>query len=393
MRIAKRRRIAGFVIACCLLSPLQAARGEQIAASPLMQAAYRGNLDSMRQLIADGADVNAANATGMTALDYAAGATPIVNQVFRGSADAVKLLLQHNADPNGAARSGFTPLMFATVNGNLDSVRALLHAGADVNAVDRHGDTAVHLAVDYDNVDIAQTLVAAGADLKQKDSNGEDAAAAAARKRIPLDGGSLWASMTDWLVSVAHPLSDQPIRKIVLLRIDDQIAPQTTQALAADLQRDLHVAVTSMSRPLKMAAAYHRSRKQYDASALLALLDTSNAASDQAVIALTGSDLFSLGANFVFSQTDAGDRRMLISLARLRPDAASGGVQQIRSTAAARAEKTALRGIGLMMGASPPIISDACVMSLSNSLGELDAKTRQYCGRLRAQLERLGMID
>ncbi len=62
------------------------------------------NIDAVETLLANGENVNGANAQGNTALHYA---------VATGDADMVKLLLEHNADINAVNSKGWTPLKIA----------------------------------------------------------------------------------------------------------------------------------------------------------------------------------------------------------------------------------------------------------------------------------------
>lgn len=67
--------------------------------TPLMRAAFEGNLPAVQRLLAAGADVNAADADGDTALMFAA---------YKGHAAVVHLLLAHGADLRARARNGWT---------------------------------------------------------------------------------------------------------------------------------------------------------------------------------------------------------------------------------------------------------------------------------------------
>ena len=95
---------------------------------PLIQAAEKGNLDSVKQLLADGADVEVKDVAGYTAL-YAA--------VLAGHKEVVSFLLENQASPNVADVMGVTPLMHAAFKGNTEMVRLLLAAGADKTARDK----------------------------------------------------------------------------------------------------------------------------------------------------------------------------------------------------------------------------------------------------------------
>lgn len=100
--------------------------------SPLMMAAYQGNIQEMEMLIKSGADVNARNNVDNTALHFAAGGAP-VSQTYRGSATAVAYLIEHGADVNAQNNTNMTPLMDAVLNPDLETVKILLAHGADVN--------------------------------------------------------------------------------------------------------------------------------------------------------------------------------------------------------------------------------------------------------------------
>ena len=78
----------------------------------------------VKALLARGADVNARERRGQTALMWAAA---------EGHAEVVEALLRAGADFRTPLPSGFTPLFFAVREGRTEVVRVLLKAGADVN--------------------------------------------------------------------------------------------------------------------------------------------------------------------------------------------------------------------------------------------------------------------
>jgi ankyrin repeat protein len=90
----------------------------------LMFAARVGDLDSAKQLVAAGADVNDADAWGVSATVLAA---------HSGYGELVEFLLEKGADPN-AAPAGFTALHEAIMRRDEKMAAALLAHGADVNA-------------------------------------------------------------------------------------------------------------------------------------------------------------------------------------------------------------------------------------------------------------------
>ena len=90
----------------------------------LMFAARVGDLESAKLLVAAGANVNDADAWGVSATTLAA---------HSSYGELVEFLLEKGADPNAAA-SGFTALHEAIMRRDAKTVSALLDHGADANA-------------------------------------------------------------------------------------------------------------------------------------------------------------------------------------------------------------------------------------------------------------------
>lgn len=76
--------------------------------------------------------------------------------------DMVRLLLENGADVNAIDSAGKTPLMIAVGRGNVDAVRLLIEKGADVNRKDQERESALDKAKYKNYVDIVQLLTKAG---------------------------------------------------------------------------------------------------------------------------------------------------------------------------------------------------------------------------------------
>ncbi len=153
-------------------------------------AAERRDQAVLRTLLTSGADVNATQVDGTTALHWAAyhddadtaallvkgganvnvtnryGVPPLALASTNGNAAVVKLLLEAGADANATMKGGETVLMMAARSGNVDAVKALLVRGARHDARERSGQTALMWAAAEGHAAVVRTLLEAGADMK-----------------------------------------------------------------------------------------------------------------------------------------------------------------------------------------------------------------------------------
>jgi ankyrin repeat protein len=132
------------------------------AEAPLADAAMRGDLERMRQLLREGLDANTAQADGMTALHWAAS---------RGDVEAVRMLISAGARTAAVTRNGnYTPLHLAARAGRADAINALLEGGADHAAVTSSGGaTALHFAAGHGDSASVALLVGGGAEVDARD--------------------------------------------------------------------------------------------------------------------------------------------------------------------------------------------------------------------------------
>jgi ankyrin repeat protein len=128
--------------------------------TPLMYAAEIGSLDAMRVLIDRGADVNAQNDFGSTALMWSV-----------SDPSKVRLLLDRGAQVNLAARSGRTALIVAGfTNPSAEVVRLLLAKGAKADVMDKRHVTPMNAATFGNDTATVRLLLDAGADIETADT-------------------------------------------------------------------------------------------------------------------------------------------------------------------------------------------------------------------------------
>src|ERR1700733_12107242 len=128
--------------------------------TPLMYAAEVGSLAAMRILIDRGADVNAQNDFGSTALMWSV-----------PDPSKVRLLLDHGAQVNLIARSGRSALIIAAfTNPSAEVVRLLLAKGAKVDVMDLRHVTPLNAATFGNDTATVRVLVDAGADIDTPDT-------------------------------------------------------------------------------------------------------------------------------------------------------------------------------------------------------------------------------
>jgi hypothetical protein len=135
----------------------------------LEQAAARDDAAGIRRLVAEGADPNAFDSQGGTALMFACreghataaeallasgartdltdrrttGWTALMHAVHKRQRDPARALLDHGADPNARTTGGVTALIMASAYGDTEMVRLLLDRGADPHARALGGVTAL----------------------------------------------------------------------------------------------------------------------------------------------------------------------------------------------------------------------------------------------------------
>ncbi len=130
-------------------------------------------LEVVKYLVEKGADINIQDQWGNTALIYAS---------ERGHLEVVKYLVEKGADINHQNEWNRIALMWASQWGHLDIVKYLVQKGSDINHQDEDGYTALFLLINnalndslIDILNIVKYLVEKGADINLQTNNGSTA--------------------------------------------------------------------------------------------------------------------------------------------------------------------------------------------------------------------------
>jgi uncharacterized protein len=191
------------------------------AASDVADVAQKQDRDGLRTLVRQRVNLDAQQADGTTALQWAAhwndlesvqlllraganpkvvnryGVSPLSEAAAAGNAAMVEALLKAGADPNTPITSdGETVLMAASRSGDVKAVKLLLGHGANVNAAESfRGQTALMWAAAERHAAVVKMLLDAGADWKVRDAARDTAMPklSAASSVTPMARGGLTA--------------------------------------------------------------------------------------------------------------------------------------------------------------------------------------------------------
>ncbi len=116
----------------------------------LIDSAQRGDTKNVLELLENGADIDATNEHGMTAVMAA------TREHHTGTADA---LIQRGADIDIRNNNQDNVLLYAGAEGFLDIVKLAVEGGADTTLTNRYGGTALIPAAERGHVDVVKELL------------------------------------------------------------------------------------------------------------------------------------------------------------------------------------------------------------------------------------------
>jgi len=137
------------------MSSAEANDSPSLAAS-LRQAAAADDAATVHSLLLQGADIEARDADGRSALLLATRA---------GAIDAARVLIEAGADVNAKDRIDDSPYLYAGAEGPLEILRMTLGNGADLASVNRYGGTALIPAAHHGHPEIVRELLGTAIDI------------------------------------------------------------------------------------------------------------------------------------------------------------------------------------------------------------------------------------
>jgi hypothetical protein len=136
------------------------------AKSQLISASSSGNVEKIKNLLAEGANVNESDSNGWTPLMYA---------VWKNNINAAKYLIESGADINAMDKhKDKNALLIASNYSMIEMIKMLIEKGANMESTDYYGDTPlVYAAIYAMNIDAVKLLIQKGADTNTKNNNSE----------------------------------------------------------------------------------------------------------------------------------------------------------------------------------------------------------------------------
>ena len=130
----------------------------------LIDECQDGNIDAVKHMITNGANIEMTSSNGRT---------PLYSASRWGHLEIVKVLIAGGGDVNKAEWYGRTPLYTASCNGHLKIVNVLIASGGDVNKADNEGKIPLFNASKYGHLEIVKVLIANKANFLCKNNDGE----------------------------------------------------------------------------------------------------------------------------------------------------------------------------------------------------------------------------
>jgi len=159
--------VAAALLGCLVIACRRGQRRALVRAEgiDLIEAINTDNVDRVRQLIQQGANVNVIDRFGCTPLGHA---------IMGYNLEMVRLLIDRGVGVDVIDRFGHTPLGQAATRQDPGGAQMLIERGANVNVIDRFGCTPLFWAALYNNLNTVRLLLEHGATVSFSPENWGD---------------------------------------------------------------------------------------------------------------------------------------------------------------------------------------------------------------------------
>ncbi len=122
----------------------------------LIAAAGRGDVEAVKSLLEEGANVHTSNASGVT---------PLIAAAYKNHTEVAELLISAGADVNVQDNTQQSAYLISTADGFLELLQLTLANGADVHSLDSFNGTGLIRAADRGHVEIVAELLKTDIDI------------------------------------------------------------------------------------------------------------------------------------------------------------------------------------------------------------------------------------
>jgi len=186
------------------MNPTQANESTTAIQTRLLTAAATGDSVTVRELLAQGSDIEARDANGRSALLLA---------THQDAVEVARILIDAGANVNAMDNITDSPFLYAGAEGRLEILRMTLLRGADLASVNRYGGTALIPAAHHGHIETVRELLDTEIDIDHVNNLGWTALLEAI---ILGDGGPTYVEIVRLLIEAGADIN---------IADDDDVSP------------------------------------------------------------------------------------------------------------------------------------------------------------------------
>lgn len=172
------------------------------------------------------------------------------------------------------------------------------------------------------------------------------------------------------------------MQRITIISLNN-IDPAIIKPVAESVQKELGFPVELLQENIDLNDYYHPTRRQYDGSELLKLVDSMKSTKSLKTIGLFNVDLFIPILTYIFGQAYLNGKTGIASLYRLKNE--RYGLKSDDKLLLSRFEKVVIHELGHTFGLKHCYLP-SCVMRSGVYVEDLDQKSTKFCHSCRERL-------